>query len=608
MKHNIKAFIDVINDLRFILDHRQKVKAVLLFIMMIIAAFFEMIGVSVVVPFITVLTSSDATNTDNKFIQIASDLFGIDNGYGLIVLVGVLVILVYLVKNIYLLVYQAVEIRYECQTQLELSDRMMQSYTQRPYSYFTGTNSAAILRGVNESVINTYALIGNLFTAFQQVLSIFMIGIYILTLDIFMAIGLALVAIVSMVITTYMFKKPAKTAGDMYWHSLEKTRKTSYQLIEGIKDVMVTDTTAYFLGEFHNSKTVETTARRKNAEIGRMPRRIIEFVFVAAIMILLLVKTAIEGSSAESITALATVAVAGFQLFPMISQISASITGVVSGRPFLTEVKQIISDSREFEKNLNMNARTKKKEKTSTDARQLSFDKSIEMVNITFRYNADGPVVLSDADLEIPCNKSVGIVGESGAGKSTISDILLGLLTPEKGRILIDGIDTKEISESLANVMGYVPQTVYLLDDTVRRNIAFGVADSDISDDKVWNALKRAQLEEYVKDLDDGLDTMVGERGVRFSGGQRQRIAIARALYREPKILIMDEATSALDGGTENEVMEAIEKLHGDITMVIIAHRLSTIAKCDRVYEIKDGKANMVDKDTYIAASMEREK
>lgn len=608
MKHNIKAFIDVINDLRFILDHRQKVKAVLLFIMMIIAAFFEMIGVSVVVPFITVLTSSDAIKSDNKFIQIVSELFGIDHGYGLIVLVGVLVILVYLVKNIYLLVYQAVEIRYECQTQLELSDRMMQSYTQRPYSYFTGTNSAAILRGVNESVINTYALIGNLFTAFQQVLSIFMIGIYILTLDIFMAIGLALVAIVSMVITTYMFKKPAKTAGDMYWHSLEKTRKTSYQLIEGIKDVMVTDTTAYFLGEFHNSKTVETTARRKNAEIGRMPRRIIEFVFVAAIMILLLVKTAIEGSSAESITALATVAVAGFQLFPMISQISASITGVVSGRPFLTEVKQIISDSREFEKNLNMNARTKKKEKTSTDARQLSFDKSIEMVNITFRYNADGPVVLSDADLEIPCNTSVGIVGESGAGKSTISDILLGLLTPEKGRILIDGIDTKEISESLANVMGYVPQTVYLLDDTVRRNIAFGIADSDISDEKVWSALKRAQLEEYVKDLDDGLDTMVGERGVRFSGGQRQRIAIARALYREPRILIMDEATSALDGGTENEVMESIEKLHGDITMVIIAHRLSTIAKCDRVYEIKDGNAHIVDKEAYIAASMEREK
>lgn len=605
MKHNIKAFIDVINDLRFILDHRQKVKAVLLFVMMIIAAFFEMIGVSVVVPFITVLTSSDAVKSDNKFIQIVSDLFGIDNGYGLIVLVGLLVILVYLVKNIYLLVYQAVEIRYECQTQLELSDRMMRSYTKRPYSYFTGTNSAAILRGVNESVINTYALIGNLFTAFKQILSILMIGIYIFTLDIFMAIGLALVAIVSMVITTYMFKKPAKTAGDMYWHSLERTRKTSYQLIEGIKDVMVTDTTPYFLSEFHNSKTVETTARRKNAEIGRMPRRIIEIVFVAAIMILLLVKTAVEGSSTESITALATVAVAGFQLFPMISQVSSSVTGVVSGRPFLTEVKQIISDSREFEKNLNAQ---KKAVKTGIIKQQISFEKNIEMKNITFRYNVDGPEVLSNADLEIPCNTSVGIVGESGAGKSTISDILLGLLTPEKGRILIDGIDTKEISESLANVMGYVPQTVYLLDDTVRRNIAFGIADSDISDEKVWSALKRAQLEEYVKDLDDGLDTMVGERGVRFSGGQRQRIAIARAMYREPRILIMDEATSALDGGTENEVMEAIEKLHGDITMVIIAHRLSTIAKCDKVYEIKDGKAHIVDKEAYIAASMEREK
>ena len=605
MKHNIKAFIDIINDLRYILDHRQKVKAVLLFFMMVVAAFFEMIGVSVVVPFITVLTSPDELLSDNKLIKIVADIFGIDNGFGLIVLVGIFVILVYLVKNIYLLIYQAVEIRYECQTQLELSDRMMRSYTRRPYSYFTGTNSAAILRGVNESVINTYALIGKLFTAFKQILSILMIGVYIFTLDIFMAVGLTLVAGFSMAITMYIFKKPAKTAGDMYWHSLEKTRKTSYQLIEGIKDVMVTDTTSYFLNEFHNAKTVETTSRRKNAEISMMPRRIIEFVFVTAIMILLLVKTAVEGSSSESITSLATVAVAGFQLFPMISQVSSSVTGVVSGRPFLTEVKQIISDSREFEKNLNT---PKKTEKPEIIKQQFSFEKNIEMKNITFRYNVDGPEVLSDADLEIPCNKSVGIVGESGAGKSTISDILLGLLTPEKGRILIDGIDTKEISESLANVMGYVPQTVYLLDDTVRRNIAFGIADSDISDEKVWSALKRAQLEEYVKDLDDGLDTMVGERGVRFSGGQRQRIAIARALYREPRLLIMDEATSALDGGTENEVMEAIEKLHGDITMVIIAHRLSTIAKCDRVYEIKDGKAHIVDKEAYIAASMEREK
>lgn len=603
MKHNIKAFINVINDLRYILDRKQKIKAIVLFVMMIFAALFEMIGVSVVVPFISVLTSSDVLKTDNKYIQLAVRIFDIETHFGLITLVGIFVIVVYLVKNVYLLIYQSVEIRYECQTQLELSDRMMKSYTRRPYSYFAKTNSATILRGVNEGVVNTYALMGSLFTAMKQALSILMIGIYLFTLDIYMAMGLGLVAVVSMSLTTYIFKKPARTAGDMYWHSLEKTRKTSYQLIEGIKDVMVTDTTKFFLEEFHNAKKTETVARRKNAEIGRMPRRIIELVFVAAIMILLLAKTAIEGSSNESITVLATVSVAGFQLFPMISQISASITGVVSGRPFLTEVKQIISDSRKYDNTYKV-----KHSRTDTDYQKIKFDNCIEMKNITFRYDPEAPKVLSDANLVIPCNKSVGIVGESGAGKSTISDILLGLLTIEKGQILIDGIDKNIISSSLADLMGYVPQTVYLLDDTVRRNIAFGVADSDIDDEKVWNALKRAQLEDYVRGLDDGLDTLVGERGVRFSGGQRQRIAIARALYREPRVLIMDEATSALDGGTENEVMEAIEKLHGDITMVIIAHRLSTIAKCDRVYEIKDGKANMVDKDTYIAASMEREK
>ena len=215
------------------------------------------------------------------------------------------------------------------------------------------------------------------------------------------------------------------------------------------------------------------------------------------------------------------------------------------------------------------------------------------MKDITYAYPGTEKKIFDHANLEIPVGKSVGIVGTSGSGKSTVVDILLGLLKTHQGTICADGINIKDNYRSWLRNVGYIPQMIFMLDDTIRKNVAFGISEEEMQEDRIWEVLKEAQLDEFIKSLPEGLDTGIGERGIRLSGGQRQRIGIARALYNNPEILILDEATSALDNDTEAAIMESINRLHGKKTLIIIAHRLQTIENCDIVYRIADGQANI---------------
>ena len=225
------------------------------------------------------------------------------------------------------------------------------------------------------------------------------------------------------------------------------------------------------------------------------------------------------------------------------------------------------------------------------EVEKLPVLKSINLDKISYKYPGTDKLILDNADMEIPVGKSVGIVGTSGAGKTTIVDVMLGLLKPVSGHIYADGVDVMEHYPQWLKNIGYIPQTIFMIDSTIRKNVAFGYADDEIDDNKVWQALKEASLDEFVRSLPEGLDTKIGERGIRLSGGQRQRIGIARALFEDPEVLVLDEATSALDNETEAAIMDSINRLHGRKTLVIIAHRLQTIEKCDMVYSINDGKA-----------------
>ena len=224
------------------------------------------------------------------------------------------------------------------------------------------------------------------------------------------------------------------------------------------------------------------------------------------------------------------------------------------------------------------------------DVEKLSVKDKVELKDIVYRYPGTDTLIFDHADMEIPIGKSVGIVGTSGAGKTTAVDILLGLLKLQQGQILADGVEVREHYQSWLKNIGYIPQFIFMIDSTIRKNVAFGYQDEDIDDEKVWRALKEAQLDEFVRGLPEGLDTGIGERGIRISGGQKQRIGIARALFEDPEILVLDEATSALDNETEAAIMDSINRLHGKKTLIIIAHRLQTIEKCDMVYRVEHGK------------------
>ena len=226
----------------------------------------------------------------------------------------------------------------------------------------------------------------------------------------------------------------------------------------------------------------------------------------------------------------------------------------------------------------------------SSEVEKLPVTREIALKNITYKYPNSQTYVLDHANMTIPVGKSVGIVGTSGAGKTTIVDVMLGLLKAEKGEILADGVEVRDHYQSWLKNIGYIPQTIFMIDSTIRKNVAFGYPDDQINDDKVWQALKEAQLDEYVRGLPEGLDTKIGERGIRLSGGQRQRIGIARALFEDPEVLVLDEATSALDNETEAAIMDSINRLHGRKTLIIIAHRLQTIEKCDIVYRVRGGQ------------------
>ena len=223
---------------------------------------------------------------------------------------------------------------------------------------------------------------------------------------------------------------------------------------------------------------------------------------------------------------------------------------------------------------------------------KLTIKEKIELKDIVYKYPNTEVLIFDHADMEIPIGKSVGIVGTSGAGKTTVVDILLGLLQLQSGEILADGVEVRDHYQSWLKNIGYIPQTIFMIDSTIRKNVAFGYADEDIDDEKVWRALKEAQLDEFVRGLPEGLDTGIGERGIRLSGGQRQRIGIARALFEDPEVLVLDEATSALDNETEAAIMDSINRLHGRKTLIIIAHRLQTIEKCDMVYRVENGKVD----------------
>ena len=586
---DIKTLRNMIKQLSWIMNRKQKKTFLCLFVMIFVGSMFELLCVTVIMPLIYAIMSPEKL-LQNPFIGAFLSMLHLVERKQIIFGISLAIILLYYLKNIFLIFSMKSQIIFRAQFQKDLSTRILKTYMKRPYSYFVKTNTGILLRGVGTAVTGVYEILDNLSKFVSEVLTVVAIGAFILVVDPIMAVGVLIFAILCFLLVTLYFKNRISILGEKQWDAVSLTNKYAIQALGGYKEIKVRQTTNFFVKKFSDASEVSKKATIDNNFINILPERIMETVCITGIILVVYIRVLMNVDVTEFVPQLAAFAVAAFRILPSISRMTGQINNMVYWRPSLEETYNNIKEVYDYEAGLN---KGNEKEKTND---YVQFKDSISIEQISWKYDAGNAKVLDGLSIQIKKGESIGIIGSSGAGKTTFTDIFLGLMEPQEGTIKVDGIDIYSIPKSWATLVGYVPQMTYIIDDTIKNNVAFGVEETEIDENKIWSALEQAQLKEFVQDLPGKLQHVLGEGGVRLSGGQRQRIAIARTLYFEPDIIVLDEATSALDNETEKAVMESIEYLQGKKTMIIVAHRLNTIKNCDRIYEIKDGKALLKNK------------
>lgn len=587
MRKNWQNLNEIVKELLYVLPKKYKKKSLSILFFIITSSAFELLGVTAILPFIQTLLSPEKVLANPVVHKIAVE-FKIMDSKGLLLLMGIGLILIYMIKNIYVLFAHFIQYDFATKVQKSLAIKMLNSYMSRPYSYFLDVNSSEILRGCNDDITGVYAIISDFFTILSEMLTICMIGIFIIYADPIIAAGTLLLMFLVMLGMIFLFKPVMKKTGIKNMAANAAKNKAVYQAINGIKEIFVMQRKECFVKDFEEAAETARKVRRNYDVVNSSPDRIIEGICVSGLIGIVCIRLMQGVDMVEFVPQLAAFAMATFKILPSIGKITSRVTEIVYYRPMLKNVYEIMRDADHYI--YFQDGYEKERKRLEIDSASVKFQKQLTVERVTWQYTNQKEPVLQGTDLIVNKGETVALIGASGAGKTTLADMVLGLLNPKQGSIKMDGIDVYTMPEHWAKIVGYVPQSVFLTDDTVRNNIIFGLKE-DISEEKIWEALERAQLKSFIESLPQGLDTVVGERGVKFSGGQKQRIAIARALYNKPEILVLDEATAALDNETETAVMESIDALHGKITMIIVAHRLTTIKNCDSIYEIIGGKA-----------------
>jgi ABC-type multidrug transport system fused ATPase/permease subunit len=461
--------------------------------------------------------------------------------------------------------------------------RVMREFLNRPYEDYLGADIPTVFRITDSDIPRVFSLmLAMLSMATELVVSIFL-GAVLLFVNWQMTVLMVVVLLIMTLISTKLLKPKLNDIGRENQNTQSRIAKWRIQAIYGLKDVKVLNRQDFFIRNYYESGRVGANIARDYAVLNSVPRLMIETVFMATVILYILVYILRGGDATMLIPQLTAFGVAAIRIMPSANRINTYMTEIAYNQYRLDFVYENLTESMKTDKAMRA-------ERAAIAGPELHLEKEIELKGITFAYPDSDVRIFENANMLVKKGQSVGIMGPSGAGKSTIVDILLGLLHVQAGEIMCDGSNIFSNYDSWLAQIGYIPQSIYLVDESIRENIAFGIDADRIDEDRIWQVMEEAQLADFVRTLPEGLDTTIGDRGVRLSGGQRQRIGIARALYHNPEILVFDEATSALDNETEAAVMEAINSFHGRKTMVIIAHRLNTIENCDVIYEVKDEK------------------
>ena len=577
---------DLLKKLSAILDRGQKIRILGLMVLILIGGLLETASASLILPLVSAILDEEKF-AENRYVMQIRELLGIESIRTFTLCMLGFIIAIYIFKAVFLILQTYLLARFANRNRARCTTNLLWQFLHRPYEYYLYAETSDIIRTIYGDMDNIFNLLLQCMNFASELMVSLCLGVFLLITDWKMCLLMVLLLGVLTLINVKVIKKHLNIAGEGSRITQAGMYKWILQGASGIKDVKVLRKEYYFTDRYSDSAEGYADNQIKYNVLTNLPRLLIEAVAILGILIYVMISMLVGVNIASLMTTIAAFAVAAMRLLPSVNRLNTYIANIAYFEPALDFIYENVNTKGLSEENVLITHNP-----TEEYVPALSFKDTIELNDITFAYPNTDKNIFTHADMTVPIGASVGVVGASGAGKSTIVDIMLGLLEVKSGEILCDGIDAIEHYPEWLSHIGYIPQTIYMLDDSIRRNIAFGVDDSDIEDDRVWAVLKEAQMMDFVKDLPDGLDAQIGERGVRISGGQRQCLGIARALYHNPQILIFDEATSALDNDTETAIMDAIDSLHGQKTMVIIAHRLRTIENCDIIYEVKDEKIN----------------
>ena len=571
----------MIKKLNTILDRGQKTRIVGLMIMTFIGGLLETVGVSLVLPLIDAVLDEEMFAQKN-YVVFLMNLLNMDNVRAFIYLMLIGLVVVYVLKNAYLVLLTYLQSRFANRNRSRCTTNLLVQFLNKPYEDYLYEETSVIIRTIYGDMDNIFNLLIQCMNLAVELVVSVCIGVYLLIVDIKMMLTICgLLGLVTLLIIKVIKPKMSRV-GDASRDSLAGMYQWILQPVMGIKDVKVLHREPYFRDKFGEQAAEYAKNQISNNVLTALPRQLIETVTIAGVLGYVGVSMACGVELSSLAPLVAAFGVAAMKLLPSVNRINTYMANIAYFEPALNHIYE------EF--GVHAMDKTALMSGNEPKAKELEISKEIRLEEITFAYPNTEKKIFDKASMTIPVGKSVGLMGTSGSGKTTIIDILLGLLKVQEGKITSDGRDIFENYASWLSHVGYIPQTIYMLDASIKENIAFGVPKEEIDEERVWKVLEQAQMKAFVMEQPDGLDSQIGERGVRISGGQRQRLGIARALYHDPELLVFDEATSALDNDTEEAIMEAIDSLHGQKTLVIIAHRLRTIENCDVIYEVRDGK------------------
>ncbi len=575
----------MLKQLSYIFNRREKLKIFLLFAAAAVGSLLECASVGFFQPFVELFMDVGAIY-ENKYLNYFYNLLGFNSPKSFLSAMAGGIIAIFVIKNIYLIVEKYAIYTFSYNVQMNISAGLLKAYISEPYTFHLNKNISVLQRSVQEdSDLFTKAVI-HFMELVVEVMVCIALGIYLFDVSKSITVIVVGLLIICVSVFTAISRKFAKELGKDAQGYKAKLYQWMNQSLGGIKEVKVLNREMFFINSYSGYFKKYVKGLKISRLIGTIPKYIVELVSMAGLMLALIVK--INYGQTQDLTSfvpqLSAFAVAAFRLLPSIGRINEHVTGIMYAAP---SIELVYHDLKEVEDIRSLESR---------EEGVLTLENEIVVKDVCYHYPDKEENVIDHANFTIKKGQTIALIGESGAGKTTMADIILGLLTPQYGKIKADGVNIFKNMDLWHHGIGYIPQTIYLSDDTIRNNVAFGVDEDKIDDAAIESSLRKAQLWDFVEGLTEGLETLVGDRGVRLSGGQRQRIGIARALYHDPEILVLDEATSALDNDTEAAVMDAIENLRGEKTMIIIAHRLTTIRNADVIYEVAGGKVVQRDK------------